>query len=100
MAPRHARDAAANLSLSGRARQAWTIARIELRRAFFAKRGLWVYALALLPTVIFLGHAADVTYSRERLSRRIVLLVIASEITALRSRPCWTASAWERPPTT
>ena len=47
-----------------RVRQAWTIAKIELRRAFFAKRGLWVYALALLPAVIFLGHALDTTYSR------------------------------------
>ena len=29
-----------------RARQAWTIARIELRRVFFAKRSFWVYGLA------------------------------------------------------
>ena len=43
-------------SLSRRAGQAWTIARIELRRAFFARRGLWVYALALLPAIAFLGH--------------------------------------------
>ena len=42
-----------------RARQAWTIAKIELRRAFFAKRGLWVYALALLPALAFFGHAID-----------------------------------------
>ena len=40
-------------------RQAWTIARIELRRAFFAKRGLWVYALALLPAIVFFGHGLD-----------------------------------------
>jgi hypothetical protein len=46
-------------SFSARARQAWTLARIELRRAFFAKRGLWVYALALLPALIFLAHAVD-----------------------------------------
>ena len=67
----------AERSLSGRARaldvararQAWTIATIELRRAFFAKRGLWVYALALLPAVIFLGHAIDVKTTRERLAR-------------------------------
>ena len=38
-------------SFASRARQAWTVARIELRRAFFAKRGLWVYALALLPAL-------------------------------------------------
>ena len=46
-------------SFSVRARQAWTIARIELRRAFFAKRGLWVYALALLPALAFFAHAVD-----------------------------------------
>ena len=46
-------------SFSTRASQAWTIARIELRRAFFAKRGLWVYALAALPALIFFGHAVD-----------------------------------------
>src|SRR6185369_9554463 len=48
----------------------WTIARIELRRAFFAKRGLWVYALALLPALIFFGHGLDAKWRIERLSRR------------------------------
>ena len=54
---------------SARARQAWTIARIELRRAFFAKRGLWVYALAILPALAFAGHALDVKLDIQRLSR-------------------------------
>jgi hypothetical protein len=56
-------------SFSGRSRQAWTIARIELRRAFFAKRGLWVYALALLPAVVFFGHGVDAKWRTQRLSR-------------------------------
>jgi hypothetical protein len=56
-------------SFAARARQAWTIAKIELRRAFFAKRGLWVYALALLPGLAFAGHALDVKFSLQRLSR-------------------------------
>ena len=56
-------------ALQGRARQAWTIARIELRRAFFAKRSLWVYALALLPSVIFFGHGLDVKFRYDRLAR-------------------------------
>ena len=56
-------------SFAGRARQAWTIAKIELRRAFFAKRSLWVYGLALLPSVIFFGHGVDVKLDRDRLSR-------------------------------
>jgi hypothetical protein len=54
---------------AARARQAWTIAKVELRRVIFARRGLWVYGLALLPAVIFLGHAVDTTYRRERLAR-------------------------------
>ena len=58
------------VSFSARARQAWTIARTELRRAFFAKRGLWVYALALLPAIVFFGHGLDAKWDIERLSRR------------------------------
>jgi hypothetical protein len=54
----------------GRARQAWTIARIELRRVFFARRSLWVYALALLPSVIFFGHGVETKFRSERLARR------------------------------
>jgi ABC-type transport system involved in multi-copper enzyme maturation permease subunit len=46
-------------SFSARIGQAWTIARIELRRAFFAKRALWIYALALLPALIFFAHGVD-----------------------------------------
>ena len=48
-------------SLGGRSRQAWTIARIELRRAFFAKRSLWVYVLALLPSAIFFVSLASLS---------------------------------------
>ena len=57
-------------SLSNRASQAWTIAKIELRRAFFAKRSFWVYGLALLPSVIFFGHGLEAKLRTERLSRR------------------------------
>lgn len=56
-----------------RARQAWTIAKIELRRAFFAKRSFWVYGLALLPSVIFFGHGLDAKFRIERLTRRGVI---------------------------
>jgi hypothetical protein len=63
----------AGASFSTRVRQAWTIARIELRRVFFARRGLWVYALALLPAVIFFGHGVDVKVRRDSLARRGVI---------------------------
>ena len=60
-------------SLSGRARQAWTIAKIELRRVFFAKRSFWVYGLAILPALIFFGHGLDAKFRIERLARRGVI---------------------------
>ena len=60
-------------SLSARARQTWTIAKIELRRAFFAKRSFWVYGLALLPSVIFFGHGLDAKLRLERFNRRGVI---------------------------
>ena len=53
-----------------RARQAWTIAKVELRRVFFAKRALWVYGLALLPSLIFFGHGVEAKIRGERLARR------------------------------
>jgi hypothetical protein len=53
-----------------RAKQAWTIAKIELRRVFFAKRSFWVYGLALLPSLIFFGHGLDAKFRIERLARR------------------------------
>jgi hypothetical protein len=53
-----------------RAGQSWTIARIELRRAFFAKRSLWVYVLALLPSVMFFGHGLEATLRIDQLARR------------------------------
>lgn len=55
--------------IPNRARQAWTIARIEIRRVLLARRGLWVYGLALLPAVAFVGHGLDVTSDRARYSR-------------------------------
>lgn len=57
-------------SFSRRARQVWTIAKIELRRAFFARRALWVYGLALLPSLIFFGHGVETKLRSERLTRR------------------------------
>ena len=49
-------------------KQAWTIARIELKRAFFSKRAFWVYGLALFPTFIFLVHSIESKFDRARLS--------------------------------
>jgi F5/8 type C domain-containing protein len=51
-----------------RLKQAWTITRVELRRAFLSKRAFWVYGLALLPSVIFFGHGIHMKLRRDRLS--------------------------------
>jgi F5/8 type C domain len=56
-------------SFRGRVRQAWTIAKIELRRVFFARRSLWVYALALLPSLMFFAHGLDAKIDSQRLAR-------------------------------
>ncbi len=45
-----------------RLRQAWIIARLELKRLLLSRRGLWVYGLALLPSLLFLIHGVDVRY--------------------------------------
>ncbi len=49
-------------------RQAWTIAKIELRRAFFSKRAFWVYALALIPSLAFFAHGVQLKIRRQSLS--------------------------------
>jgi len=51
----------------------WTIAKIELRRAFISKRAFWVYGLALFPAVIFLGHGIEMKIRRDRLSSRGII---------------------------
>ncbi len=62
--------AGGNVSFSGRVRQSWTIATVELRRVFLSRRGLWVYGLALLPSLIFFGHGVERKLRSEHLARR------------------------------
>ena len=58
------------MNTASRLRQAWIIARLEMRRAFFSRRAFWVYLLALFPTVIFTGHAIDIFLKRDRWTGR------------------------------
>jgi hypothetical protein len=37
--------------------QILAVIRLELKKTFLAKRGLWIYLLALMPLVLFVGHA-------------------------------------------
>lgn len=51
-----------------RFQQAWTISKIEMRRAFFSKRAFWVYGLALFPSLIFFGNSMQAKFRRASLS--------------------------------
>jgi len=42
--------------------QTAAVFRLEMRKTFFARRGLWVYLLALMPLVPFAGHSAVMIY--------------------------------------
>ncbi len=44
-----------------------------MRRAFFSKRGFWVYGLALIPSIIFFGHAIEMKVRRDRYSARSIV---------------------------
>ncbi len=59
------------MTFAFRLRQALLIARLELGRAFFSKRAFWVYALALFPLLIFVGHGLDATWKRQRWAEQI-----------------------------
>ncbi len=59
------------MTWSFRTRQALTIARLELRRVFFAKRSLWVYLLALFPLLPFTGHGLSVTWRQQRWATQV-----------------------------
>jgi ABC-type transport system involved in multi-copper enzyme maturation permease subunit len=40
------------------------VIRLEMKKTFFARRGLWIYILALLPILLFAGHAIIVSHER------------------------------------
>lgn len=47
--------------------QVFAVLRLEIRKSFFAKRGLWIYLLALAPLLIIGGHYLE---ARSRLASR------------------------------
>jgi ABC-type transport system involved in multi-copper enzyme maturation permease subunit len=48
----------------------WTqiksVVRLEIKKTLFARRGLWIYVLALLPFLLFAVHAAIASHDREQ----------------------------------
>jgi ABC-type transport system involved in multi-copper enzyme maturation permease subunit len=59
------------------------VIRLEMRKTFFAKRGLWVYLLALAPVLLFMGRAIDLARNRESVRELSAAHPVSSE--ALRS---------------
>ena len=45
------------------------VIRLEIKKTFLARRGLWIYVLALLPILLFSAHAVIVSHERERNSQ-------------------------------
>jgi ABC-type transport system involved in multi-copper enzyme maturation permease subunit len=49
--------------------QVRSVIRLEMKKTFFAKRGLWVYVLALLPFLLFIGYAITTSHLQEQSAR-------------------------------
>jgi hypothetical protein len=43
-----------------------SVIRLEMKKTFFAKRGLWVYVVALLPVLLFIGYTVANSHRRDR----------------------------------
>jgi len=51
----------------------WTqikaVIRLELKKTFFAKRGLWIYVVAALPVLLFIAYAVAMSNQQHRTAR-------------------------------
>jgi hypothetical protein len=45
------------------------VIRLEMKKTFFARRGLWIYILALLPLLLFTAHAVIISHERQQSSQ-------------------------------
>jgi len=68
------------MNTSFRLRQIWTITRLQLRRVFFSRRGLWVYYLALLPAAVFLVHGIGMKVEYRLMTSRITPVALLESI--------------------
>ena len=49
--------------------QIMCVLRLEMRKTFFARRGLWVYLLAIAPVLLFTAHSISGPRRQARLQR-------------------------------
>ena len=47
-----------------------SVIRLEMKKTFFARRGLWIYILALLPLLLFVAQAINVSHEHGRQPHR------------------------------
>lgn len=55
------------------------VVRLEMKKTFFARRGIWIYVLALLPLLLFLGHNFQV--SRQHAKRQRIASLSEKHLT-------------------
>src|SRR5580700_10892052 len=63
------------------------VIRLEMRKTFFARRGLWIYVLAALPAFLFAAHAFVATGWRngsERLAQRSEKRLVYQDLLAVK----------------
>jgi hypothetical protein len=49
-------------------RQIKAVMRLEIKKTFFAKRGLWIYVVAALPVFLFMAYATAVSREQNRMA--------------------------------
>lgn len=56
-----------------------SVVRLEMKKTFFARRGLWVYLLAAMPIVIFGGHSLEVRVRQANLQRLAAVHTVTAD---------------------
>ena len=67
-----------------RLRQVLAVFRLELKKSFFSRRGLWIYLLALIPILIVGGHSLETSMNRDRLARSAIPGVTSQQMHSIR----------------
>lgn len=52
-------------------KQIMAVLRLEIKKSFFARRGLWIYLLAALPLLMWGARAVQLQYQKERIRRNV-----------------------------
>ena len=49
--------------------QVKAVIRLELKKTFFARRGLWIYAVAALPVLLFIAYAVAMSNEQHKTAK-------------------------------